>query len=270
MANPCNELSERVTRLEEQFKSIDEKLSLLLERQSALEKRNSLANWVYGAVIAVSTFLGTLAGAMKIKDFFPFVLICLLAIPLGCKQPDDNVTGEAQISITEGQRGVSGAEANVKAADRAVVLAKPYTKDAGKQLLNVAQEDHEAALGNLEEVREALDKTSERLTDIQDKYDAQVIAYDRLYNRWYCKAGRWITGMLWILGAAYVGLGVVGIFTPVLFGGGWALTLSKTIIRFLPLMNWVSPVRDWLIKRKEGKADTQPMPATNVTVTVNK
>ena len=271
MANPCTEHSERVTRLETQFGTIDKKLDTLISRQDALEKRNSIANWVYGAAIALSTFLGTMAGAMKIKDFFPFIILFgLIALPLGCKQPESNITGDAQVSVVEGQRGVSGAEANVNAADRAVVLAKPYTKDAGKELLNVAQEDHQAALGNLQEVKDSLDATSEKLNDIQDKYDAQVIEYDRLYNKWYCKAGRWITDMLWVIGIAYIGLGVVGIFLPVVFSGGWALTLSKTIIRFLPIMNWVSPVRDWLINRKEGTVDTQTMPATNVTVTVNK
>lgn len=77
-------------------------------------------------------------------------------------------------------------------------------------------------------------------------------AYTKLESKWYVRLGKWIERALWMLAIGYVVAGLLAIALPM----RWpvmGLSISKTIVRAVPLMNWASWTRDRLIKSKAGK-----------------
>lgn len=78
----------------------------------------------------------------------------------------------------------------------------------------------------------------------------------RLESRWYVRVGKfvdgWVKFLAWAIPLGWLASGIAAIFLPSWLPVG-GLGISKAIVRFLPFMNWVSPIRDGMLKRKAGK-----------------
>ena len=76
--------------------------------------------------------------------------------------------------------------------------------------------------------------------------------YTKLNGKWYVRVGKWVERALWTLAIGYVVAGLLAIALPL----RWpvmGLSISKSIVRLVPAMNWASFIRDRLIGRKAGK-----------------
>lgn len=177
------------------------------------------------------------------------MLLLSFAVSAGCTgqlRPADAARGK----VSDAASGVAGVVAHTESAQRHVEQAIPHTDDTGKVHLAAATDEHQEILSDAAETKQALDATVTQITSLEGQLVTARQDYAQLESRWFVRWGRWIEHVLWMIGIAWLLLGVASVVLGL--GNPLSLTwrIGKEITRLVPLMNPFSWVRDWILARR--------------------
>lgn len=197
-------------------------------------------------------------------NLWPLIGLCLVALSLvvACNTPrppkpfsiDPNLV---MLPAQEAADDVGAIESHTDAAENAVKAARQAASQPAlvKPILDLASDQHaeviKHAAGAKTEIHQAMvektqaDAAAIKATGERDKVIGEWgDKYAGLEAKWYVRWGRFIERMLWIIGIAWMALGVLSVVCGLGNPLGWAFTLSRELVRLIPAMNLFAWVRD--------------------------
>ena len=146
--------------------------------------------------------------------------------------------------------GMAGVVAHTHSAQRHVENAIPHADTTGKTYLTAASDEHQEVFVSAAAVKSALIEAQVQARQQTEVLANQRHAHELLQAKWYVVWGRRIERLLWVVGIAWLILGIASVVLGIGNPLSWTQWLGKEIVRFVPLMNPFSWLRDWINTRR--------------------